>query len=282
MIAADWRPAGSIDALKARAGFLRRIRRFFDDRGVLEVQTPVLMPCTVTEPMIDSIPVPDLGYLQTSPEYAMKRLLAAGMPAIYQLGPVFRAGERGRWHNPEFTILEWYRPGFDDNGLMAEVAALVTDLLGEAAVRAVRYRDLVPGGLTGDAADLAYAEACAGLSGRCFVTHFPREQAALARLHADGDTAARFELIVDGVEVANGYFEAGDAEELRERFLADNRRRCELGKPQPIPDEALLAAARAGLPACAGVAMGVDRLFMLSIGARHIDEVLTFPHQESR
>lgn len=262
--------------LAERARMLATIRRFFETRGVIEVQTPVLMPCSVTEPMIDSIEVPGYGWLQVSPEYAMKRLLAAGAGAIYQLGPVFRDGERGRWHNPEFTLLEWYRPGFDDRALMAEVAALVDVLLGADDYRHLPYGALVPPGTEGDAADLAYAEACEALSGRCFVTHFPKAQASLARLHSDGETAARFELIVNGVEIANGYHESGNADELRRRFDADNRRRAALGKRLQALDQPFLAAMRSGLPEVSGVALGVDRLFMLKAGITHMDQALTF------
>jgi len=272
-----WRPTASLRALAERSDFLARIRSFFGERGVLEVQTPVLMRDSVTEPMIDSIAVPGYGYLQTSPEYGMKRLLAAGAPGLYQMGAVFRDGERGRWHNPEFTLLEWYRPGFDEGAMMREIGELVDWLLGPANYRSIPWQHLVAGGFEGDVADLAYAQACEKLPGRCFVTHFPRAQAALARLHPDGLTAARFELIVDGVEVANGYHEAGDASELRARFEADNVRRMELGKPGIAIDEAFLAAVAHGIPACAGVAMGIDRLLMLKLGAQHIREVLTFP-----
>jgi elongation factor P--(R)-beta-lysine ligase len=272
-----WRPTADVAALTARGHLLADIREFFRRLDVLEVQTPVLMPDTVTEPMIDSIAVIGGGWLQTSPEYAMKRLLAAGAPAIYQLGPVFRAGERGRWHNPEFTLLEWYRPGFDDQQLMEELASLVDVLLGAGSYRQVTYGDLVADDLSGDAADLAYAQACAALEGRCFVTHFPRSQASLARLHADGKTAARFELIVAGVEIANGYHENGDAVQLRERFNADNARRRRLGKTEINLDECFLAANAHGIPSCAGVAVGVDRLLMLQQGSRHIHDVLAFP-----
>ncbi len=260
----------------ARSHLLATIRRFFEQRGVIEVQTPVLMPFTVTEPMIDSIEVPGYGWLQVSPEYPMKRLLAAGAGAIYQLGPVFRDGERGRWHNPEFTLLEWYRPGFDDVALMNEVAALVNDVLGYSTYDYRRYHTLVPSRLEGDDADLAYAEACAALSGRVFVTHFPKAQASLAQLHPDGQGAARFELIVDGVEIANGYFENGDVSELKNRFEADNQRRRALGKKESALDDAFLAAMHAGLPVVSGVALGVDRLFMLKHGITHMDQALTF------
>ena len=257
--------------MRARAEVLATIRAFFADRGVLEVATPILAPCTVTEPHIDSIAVPGCGYLQTSPEYQMKRLLAAGAGDMYQLGPVFRAGEFGRLHNPEFLMLEWYRLGWDDGRLMAEVADLVNAVLGDAATSSVRYDALV-----GRPDDLAYAEACEALAGRWFVTHFPKSQAALARLHDDGETAARFELIIDGVELANGYHELADAHELAARFEADNALRATLGKPQMEIDQPFLAAMRAGMPECAGVALGVDRLVMLKAGAASLDEVIPF------
>jgi lysyl-tRNA synthetase class 2 len=276
VVTRNWRPGITAGALVERSRLLTAIRRFFESRGVIEVQTPVLMPCTVTEPMIDSIEVPGYGWLQVSPEYAMKRLLAAGAGAIYQLGPVFRDAERGRWHNPEFTLLEWYRPGFDDRDLMAELADLINALLGVADYRDLPYGALVPANLEGDAADLAYAQACARLSGRVFVTHFPKAQASLARLHADGETAARFELIIEGVEIANGYYEAGNADELLLRFEADNRRRAALGKPAQEIDESFLSAMSVGLPRVSGVAVGVDRLFMLKHGLSHMDEALTF------
>ncbi|MBM4204606.1 MAG: hypothetical protein FJ194_10725 [Gammaproteobacteria bacterium] len=255
---------------------LTAIRRFFECRGVIEVQTPLLMPCTVTEPMIDSIEVPGYGWLQVSPEYPMKRLLAAGSGAIYQLGPVFRDGERGRWHNPEFTLLEWYRPGFDDRALMAELADLVNELLGTVDYHDQAYGALVPATLEGDAADLAYADACSRLSGRVFVTHFPKSQASLAQLHADGETAARFELIVDGIEIANGYLETGNPDELLARFEADNRRRRTLGKRELVIDQEFLSAMAAGIPKVSGVAVGVDRLFMLQQRLAHMDAALTF------
>ncbi len=257
--------------IRARAEVLATIRAFFADRGVLEVATPVLAPRTVTEPHIDSIAVPGYGYLQTSPEYQMKRLLAEGAGDMYQLGPVFRSGEFGRLHNPEFLMLEWYRLGWNDSMLMAEVADLVDVVLGGAEASFVRYGALVD---TPD--DFAYAQACEGLSGRWFVTHFPKSQAALARLHDDGQTAARFELVIDGVEIANGYHELADAEELAARFDADNIKRTSLGKPQMEVDLPFLAAMRAGMPECAGVALGVDRLVMLKAGGTSLDEVIPF------
>ncbi len=279
MTVPDWRPLADLSALTARAELLDRTRNFFAARDVIEVQTPLLAEASVTDPDVEGIPVPDYGYLQTSPEYFMKRLLAAGVPSCYQLASAFRHDERGSRHNPEFTMLEWYRVGFDDAALRDEVAALCDALLGPADCRTLTYADLV-----GDverpreALDLAFAEACENLgAGRYFIVDYPAEQAALARLRPDNPAvAARFELVVDGVEVANGYWELTDADEHRRRFAADLARREARGLPARQVDEQFLAAVAEGLPDCAGVAMGFDRLVMLAIGARSLDEVLTF------
>lgn len=251
-------------------------------RQVLEVQTPVLGPATVTDPHVDALAVGGSGFLQTSPEYAMKRLLAAGAPSIYQLGPVFRAGEAGRLHSQEFTMLEWYRLGFNDDTLMAEVAELVDTILGPADYRKLSYAQLLSQSPepAGAAEDLRIAAAIEQLGpARIFIVDYPARHAALARLRADdAAVAARFELVVNGVELANGYFELGDAVQLRERFESDNAQRISLGKPQIALDEAFLAAMEAGLPECAGVALGVDRLIMLAVGADRLEQVLTFMH----
>lgn len=319
----DWRPAASGEALRARAAMLARIRAFFAERGVLEVETPLLGAATTTDPAIESLAVPVAApgapprmYLQSSPEHAMKRLLAAGSGPIYQITRAFRGGEAGRLHNPEFTILEWYRPGFDDRALMEEVEALVrAALVGLRALPAFRrlaYRDafLAAAGIDPDRAGTKELAACAreaGLEpsgalagdrraleswlltelvvprlctgGAVFVHDWPVEQAALARLKAgpDGTTAARFELFVDGLELANGYHELADAAEQHLRFERDRRRRRQAGAPVPEPDRRLIAALEAGLPDCAGVALGVDRLLMVGLGVRDIREVLTFP-----
>jgi lysyl-tRNA synthetase class 2 len=277
---ADWQPSCSLGALQARAQLLADLRTFFAQRDVLEVQTALLARHTVTEPNIDSMTVGSHGYLQTSPEYQLKRLLAAGAPSIYQLGSVFRAGELGRLHNPEFTLLEWYRLGFDDDQLMAEVAELVNQVLGADDYGYHRYQDLV-GDLerSADDLDLALVEALEALGpGRHFITHYPADQAALARLHPDEPRfAARFELVVDGVELANGYHELTDAEEQRRRFASDIERRRQAGKVELDIDERFLAALDAGLPDCAGVALGVDRLLMLQQGATSLAEIMPFP-----
>ena len=278
---------------------LAAARGFFAAREVLEVQTPLVGRHTTTDPAIDSARLADGGFLQTSPEHHMKRLLAAGAPSIFQIGPAFRRGEAGRWHNPEFTLIEWYRLGFDAERLMDEVAELVDALLGAGRYQRRTYAALLQerfgvdaadkraiagharalglrGDDAGDAADLLVADAVAGIDAeRVFVTAYPAEQAALARRNAD-DTAARFELVVRGLEVANGYDELTDADELQARMAADADRRCAKDLPPVTPDAALLAAQRHGLPPCAGVALGFDRLVALRLGAQSVAEALAF------
>jgi lysyl-tRNA synthetase class 2 len=247
---------------------------------VLEVQTALIGEHTVTDVNIESMAVGPLGYLQTSPEYQLKRLLASGAPSLYQICQAFRSGERGRLHNPEFTLLEWYRLGYDDEALMVEVADLVDLVLGEGEVERLRYGDLV-GDLNRprDELDLALAGAVDDLpTGRYFITRYPAEQAALARLCPDDPSvAARFELIVDGVELANGYHELTDPDEQRRRFAADIQARAAGGMVEPTVDEKFLAALESGLPDCAGVALGLDRLLMLAMGADSLAEVMPFP-----
>ena len=272
-------PSTDVNGLVQRAALLQRLRGFFAQRQVLEVQTPVLAPNTVTDPDVESIAVPGYGFLQTSPEYQMKRLLAAGAPSIYQLAPAFRHEEVGRLHNSEFTMLEWYRLDFDHNQLMDEVADLVNEVLGPASYTTVTYAELVGElGRSRDELDLAFAEASDALSpGRFFVVDYPADQGALARLKPDNPAvAARFELIIDGVELANGYWELLDPGEHLQRFQQDLavRKRREL---QPVEiDSAFIAALDAGLPTCAGVALGVDRLLMLAMGERSLDKALMF------
>lgn len=279
---------------------------------MLEIDTPVLGRTTVTDVAIESLAT-TLGdatfYLQTSPEYHMKRLLAAGSPSIVRIGPVFRADEAGRLHNPEFIMVEWYRLGFDLPRLMDETAALVDCVLGVAPYRRLRHAELL--GTVGvapgerDAATLAAAAAALGTSGdflrwsvralrdylvseaiarlgrgRFFVTDYPADEAALARVVQDAGgapVAARFELIVDGIEIANGYDELADAEVLSARMEADRAARRDAGQRVPDVDDRLLDALRAGLPACAGVALGFDRLLMLALGARSLEAVMPFP-----
>ncbi len=306
-----WRPAAGLETLRRRAMILAEIRRFFAGRGVLEVQPPTLGPPAM-DPALESLAVEGVApgggrrWLQTSPEYAMKRLLAAGSGDIYALGPAWRGGEHGRWHRVEFTLLEWYRIGFDHHRLMGEVAELAAAACGPRPVERISYRDafLRHAGvdpLEADENDLAAAVARAGVSpgwppsGRdtyldlllshvigpalghgaaTFLYGFPASQAALARLDdADPRTARRFELFLDGLEIANGYHELTDADAQRRRFEAERTERRFLGVPVYEPDEALLAALEAGIPDCAGVALGVDRLVAVALGARSLAEV---------
>ena len=311
-----FRPTASRAALERRAALLARVRAFFAGRGVLEVETPILSRGAATDPAIDSLATRIAGqagewYLQTSPEFAMKRLLAAGYGDIYQVARVFRDGECGPWHNPEFTLLEWYRLGFDDAALMDEVEALVGELLAperplppaerltyaaalerhtgiadapHASLDALRAAaaswGLASVGLERDALlDLLMGVAVGPRLGHgraCFVCDYPASQAALARLKTP-TVAARFELYLDGVELANGFHELADPREQRRRFEADRALRRARGQREPPIDEQLLAALEAGLPACAGVALGFDRLVAVTLGARALSQVMAFP-----
>jgi elongation factor P--(R)-beta-lysine ligase len=313
-------PESGVGRLRARATLLAQIRGFFAANDILEVDTPLLCSSGVTDPSIEPLLV-ERGdslnhprYLQTSPEYAMKRLLAQGSGAIYQIARAFRDGEAGARHNPEFTLLEWYRPGFDHHQLMAEVAELVTHCLGERRLLKYSYRQLFQDLLGVDpfTASLAELEAVArhhidtgALGGdrdvwldllmshliepqlvgadSCFVYDYPASQAALARVvEVDGVLVGqRFELYVDGLELANGYFELTEPVEQRRRFELDNLRRREFGQPERPLDEFFLAALEAGLPSCSGVALGVDRLLMLAMGVADIREVLAFDWERS-
>ena len=275
----SWRPSASIETLVERAAALRRVHEFFAAREVIEVHTPLLAAHTVTDPDVEGIEVPGYGFLQTSPEYFMKRLLAAGMGSCYQLLPAFRADEVGRLHDCEFLMLEWYRLAFDDRMLMHEVSELVDVLLGAQPYRHMTYAEVV-GAVHGNRAelDLAFADAVAGLQGRVFITDYPADQAALARLNADDPTrAARFELIVDGIEIANGYWELKDPQEHRRRFAADNQVRANRGRVERQWDENFLAALDEGLPDCAGVALGLDRLMMIALELPRLSDVMAFP-----
>ena len=296
---------------------LGRIRAFMADRAVLEISAPVLGRRTVTDLHIESITALDAGrrwYLQTSPEYALKRVLAAGAGSVYALGPVFRAGEAGARHNPEFTMLEWYRVGFSLEDLMDEVAELLQTLGVDVPLTRGTYGELFEAKLgiaphTASLADLQSVVAreapdveLTGLMGvsaradrnlcldllfsRCiepgltgFVYNYPATQAALAEMDADAEArqvARRFEVYLSGYELANGYDELRDADELRRRIEEDEAERSAMGRPPIAPDESLLAAMAEGLPVCAGVAMGVERLLMALTGAAKIGEVMAF------
>lgn len=313
----DWQPTAAQAALKSRAQQSAFVRGFFSRRDVLEVETPILGRCGVTDPNLDGIHAQisaqgvEGGWLQTSPEYHMKRLLAAGAGSIYQISKVFRNGERGRRHNPEFSMLEWYRTGFDDEALMAEVADLVCSWLNCPRPQTISYRKamldwagidpliipdedlrqrcqqwLEPEQLEDLNRDgcldllMSFAvEPNLGTEAPVFINQYPASQASLARIsNVDGfDVAHRFELYVDGLELCNGYWELANPCEQRARFEADNRLRADAGKPEMGIDGAFLAAIEHGLPDCAGVALGLDRLLMLKMGTHNIADVLAFP-----
>ncbi|NQX89194.1 MAG: EF-P lysine aminoacylase GenX [Halioglobus sp.] len=305
-----WQPAAEPDTLRQRALLLDRVRRFFKKRHVLEVETPLLCQHGVTDPAIEAYQVTDAQgdrYLQTSPEYAMKRLLASCDAPLFQICRVFRKGEVGPRHNPEFSLLEWYQPGFDHHQLMNEVAELVIECLGKRPIRKKAYRDLFletvqidpftdpvealqnaahlhldTGALSGDRdlwLDLLMSHVIEPqLDGLYFVYDYPASQAALANIVSDGGVriGQRFELYVDGMELANGYCELTDVREQRRRFIADNALRRKRGQLQRSIDGYLLAALEHGLPECSGVALGIDRLLMLQVGADDIRDVLAF------
>jgi lysyl-tRNA synthetase class 2 len=310
-----WRPGAGRDALVARARLLASIRAFFAERDVLEVATPVLSAAGNSDPGLAQFRTRDGRWLRTSPEYPMKRLLAAGSGDIYELGRVFRAGEAGALHNPEFTLLEWYRVGWTYGQLMNEVVELVAHC-GAAfgrrwEVRRCSYADWIGqhagiDPLTASEADIREAlrragVATSGLAGLdrdgwldllvsgvvqpamdpdtlTLVSLYPASQAALARLHGpDPRVAERFEAFLGRVELANGYQELTDAVEQRRRFEAENARRAATGGELVPLDEALLEALEVGLPECAGVALGVDRLLLALVGAARLDQVMAFP-----
>ena len=308
----SWKPSAGHGALQARARMLQGVRAFFFARDVLEVETPLLSRGGNSDPAIESLRVCNGGWLHTSPEFAMKRLLAAGSGDIFQVCKVFRSAEAGRFHNPEFTILEWYRLGLDERQLADEVAALIHHLadVDDAAlpVRRIPYASLFEDAFGIDPLDTSIdrLEALAQARGvhpgcemahddwldlllshcitpefseQCLtvVTDYPASQAALARLNSDGRTAARFELYWGTVELANGYHELIDAGEQRRRVERERRTRRQRGQADVSPDEHFLQAVEAGLPDCAGVALGLDRLLMKLLGVAHIREVVAFP-----
>ncbi len=317
----SWRPAASREVLQIRARMLRDIRAFFDRRGVLEVETPLLSSSSATDPNINSFSTryQHQGlFLNTSPEYCMKRLLAAHGNAIYQVCKSFRNDELGPNHNPEFTMLEWYRPGFDMFELMDELAELLQVLVANYALNSgvidkmsyaeayLRAAGINPHDTTADecrsCAMKHGIEQPVGLEddiddwldwlltrlvmptfradGFTFIYDYPRSQAALAKLYKNQDgftVAARFELFYGETELANGYNELLDADEQRQRFEHENMQRVNAGLKPSVIDEFLLKALEHGLPACSGVALGLDRLLMLLTGADRLEQILAFP-----
>ena len=310
----DWQPTAPIENLKKRARILQQIRAFFLERAVLEVDTPALSRAGATEPNIESFQTAESLYLHTSPEFPMKRLLAAGSGSIYQIAKVFRQGESGRNHNPEFTLLEWYRVGWDYRELMDEIATLITSIMGDKRLKRPpewlsyceafnRYLAIDPLKASVDELarcakergidlysaamehsgwlDLLFAEKIQphlGRGGITFIYDYPADQASLARLKPDNpNLAERFELFVEGIELGNGFGELTDATEQRERFENDLKIREERGADTPPVDENFLGALEQGLPECSGVAIGIDRLVMAVLDTESINEVISFP-----
>jgi len=321
----DWIPTAGISAIRLRAGLNAEIRAFFARRNVLEVETPVLSQAGNTDPNIASFSLefsgrtdgaPRTRWLRTSPEFALKRLLSAGVGDCYELGRVFRDGEAGGRHNPEFTMLEWYRAGWDHQRLIDETAELVNTALAlvgrGATLERIAWRDLYRQRLDIDPITASDAELQLGLGDiridpegltrddwlDLLMTHrlqpafagdrmlavfdYPASQAALARLRpGDPPLAERFELYLGPLELANGYHELTDAEEQRTRFERDVATRAARGAVAPPIDAQLLSAMRSGLPACAGVALGVDRLLMAMLPTTRIADVLAFAFERA-
>lgn len=317
----DWQPTASLDTLRRRAVLMQRVRGFFVERGVLEVETPCLGHGGSTDVHLASLScraVTPAGsetlWLQTSPEFHMKRLLAAGSGPIFQIARSFRDGEVGRRHNIEFSMLEWYRPGWSLDALIEETQALIREVLPRdpGPTRKRRYRELFGEVLgidpfdvdlvslrriAGERGGLDMAEAprdeCLdllmslviepelGRDGIDVVLDYPASQAALARRHQDPRdgawVASRFEVYLNGLELANGYDELTDVDEQRVRFADDNRARREEGLAEVDVDERLLAALGAGMPEGSGVALGLDRLIQLALGKSRLEEVIAFP-----
>ncbi|MFK7955712.1 MAG: EF-P lysine aminoacylase EpmA [Lysobacterales bacterium] len=310
-----WRPSADSRARFLRAAVNRAIRDFFAERGVLEVETPFLSQSANPDPSVAPIMAGGSRYLRTSPEFPLKRLLCADNTPVYELGRVFRDGEAGRRHHREFSMLEWYRPGFSMAQLMDEVVALIQQALAVTAkpplsVQQLGYYSLLeqfmgeelPSSLTAlrrccsakagmgeesasqmdwdQCLDLLFSAAGDALPAEqiTLISHFPASQAALAKIDpANPELALRFEVFAGGMELANGYDELLDADELRERFIRDNDKRRESGETLVAVDDALLAAQRAGMPDCCGVSVGVDRLLMLVGGYSQIHDVINFP-----
>ncbi len=311
----QWRPSASFDLIQARAGLLKTIRAFMDERDILEVETPSLSHFSISDPYIDSlatsVSLPDRAhretlYLHTSPEYCMKRLLAAGSGPIYQICKVFRDDEYGRLHQPEFSLLEWYRPGFNHYDLIEECMELLK-VLGKGTCQKASYQELFhkqtgldPHTATLDdlrhsAMELGYDDTQSGRhelldfifnrsvvanmnNEAVFVYDYPECMSALAKIRRNKiNVVERFELFIAGMEIANGFHELCDADEQKQRFIQEQEIRDKKGKPVCSLDERFLAALEQGLPDCAGVAVGLDRLLMVLVNSQNIEDVLTFP-----
>ena len=307
-----WQPTASLDTIKARAQLYRQLRDFFAKREVLEVETPILGQAATVDPFIESLHTRVLGelrFLQTSPEFFMKRLLAAGSGSIYSLGKVFRQGEQGRKHHPEFTMLEWYRLGWNEQQLIDEVAELFLQLMPELSVTKLSYRDcfkqflqIDPHRASGETLktlvldhidcqlenepndtwlDLLMTHCIEPNlpKGLVFIYDYPATQAALAKIDKDEQgqlVAKRFEAYINGMELANGYWELTDAVEQKNRFINDQNYKKKYQNNLLPYDKHLVAALESGMPECAGVAVGVDRLLMQVCGIDRLQEVLSF------
>lgn len=308
-----WQPTSPTETLRHRAELLALLRRFFDQRGVMEVTTPVLT-AGITDVHIDSLCLADAPpnlsqrWLRTSPEYAHKRLLAAGHSDLYELGPVFRAGERGRWHRPEFTLLEWYRVGWTWRQLANEVISLIEHCAALSSRRWtpcwMTYSQAFEQALSIDPVHISDGElrlltpdlpdhfdhtarldwlwssavqAKLPADQLTVIHHYPASQAALAQLDPEQPHCAlRFEVFLGSIELANGYQELTDAQAQGQRFADDNRAREAQGRPSMAVDEAFMAALQHGLPACSGVALGVERLLMALLDIDDISQVMAF------
>lgn len=307
--------------LQLRANVLAQIRDFFAKRGILEVETPILSQHTVTDIHIQSFSsqyqagdFDQTYYLQTSPEYAMKRLLSEGSGPIFQICKNFRNSELGRLHNPEFTMLEWYRPGFDHHALMNEVDELLQSILnGKPAIKKsyqevflenigldpltcelnCLYECIEKNNITDNFYEMDHdtclqlllshlIEPKLGFSAPLFIYDFPSTQAALSKVRkSDPPVAERFEVYIQGMEIANGFNELNDPKEQLSRFQTDQKGRRLRGLSVPSIDMRLIAALEKGFPDCAGVALGIDRLLMIKANARQISDVINFPWEQA-
>lgn len=316
----DWQPSISVQHLRQRAYLLAQARAFFYQRGITEVETPLLGLHAVTEPNLNSFSLRTdaaARYLQTSPEYAMKRLLAAGAGDIYQICKSFRAQECGAQHNPEFTLIEWYRHDFSLQQIMQETVAFIDELLfgtdSCCDIAYLSYNDVsrhvfgvalpemsssqletiaVDNGLVDSGAllpeqlhDFIFSSVVVPTFADERITvvfDYPASQASLAKLNAeDAQLAQRFEVFCGGQELANGFVELTDANEQLDRFKCDQKKRLQHGLPEVEIDYRLIAALQHGLPACAGVAVGFDRIVMLAANAASISEVISFDWQSA-
>lgn len=306
----NWQSTAIPNALKARANLLSCIRQFFSDRQVLEVETPLLCNSTVPDPYIESFRI-DNHYLQTSPEFAMKRLLASGSGDIYQICKAFRHEEVGKRHNPEFTMLEWYRIGFDHHDLMAELNALLQTTLNTQPAEKISYQQLFETHLNLNPHQATLIELCTiakqhqldiqlekkddwlnlllthliepkiGLEKPLFIYDYPTSQSALAKIReGNPPVAERFELYYKGYELANGFHELNQSDRQTERFREDLQKRKQAGQHCPPIDERFLQSLDY-LPSCAGVAVGIDRLLMIKSEQPHIASVLSFDFQNA-